>query len=120
MSAAMALDTNFLNLLIKLSVVNQGVQYRISLFYHPFVRDFIRSLNLGGVDGWMQRQLQLSNNSNFANDYAPVTEVVQTPYAHEDVDFDDGGLSIYNWELFLHTPLMIAECLSQNQKFEGA
>ena len=39
----------------------------------------------------------------------------------EDVDFDyDGAYSIYNWELFFHTPFMIATQLSKNQRFEEA
>ena len=28
--------------------------------------------------------------------------------------------AVYNWELFFHIPLYIAELLSQNQKFEDA
>src|SRR5260370_31402065 len=30
------------------------------------------------------------------------------------------GYSVYNWELFFHAPLYIAERLSQNQRFEDA
>ena len=31
-----------------------------------------------------------------------------------------GGYSLYNWELFFHAPLMIAERLDQNLQFEAA
>lgn len=42
-------------------------------------------------------------------------------YPKGDADFDPkGGYSQYNWELFFHAPLMIAERLSQNQQFEDA
>jgi hypothetical protein len=36
------------------------------------------------------------------------------------VDFDDGLYSVYNWELFYHIPLLLAERLSKNQKFQEA
>ena len=46
---------------------------------------------------------------------------VSQPYPKEDVDFEyGGGYSQYNWELFFHTPLMIADRLSKNQRFEEA
>jgi hypothetical protein len=38
-----------------------------------------------------------------------------------NVDFDFGGAySLYNWEIFLHVPLFMANRLSQNQRFEEA
>ena len=42
-------------------------------------------------------------------------------YPKEDVDFTpDGAYSPYNWELFYHAPLLIANSLSKNQRFEEA
>ncbi|NJM76506.1 MAG: hypothetical protein HC852_12855, partial [Acaryochloridaceae cyanobacterium RU_4_10] len=42
-------------------------------------------------------------------------------YPVEYVDFTpDGAYSSYNWELFFHTPLLIANSLSKNQRFEEA
>jgi hypothetical protein len=39
----------------------------------------------------------------------------------EDVDFTfDGAYAPYNWELFFHTPFLIATQLSKNQRFEEA
>ena len=39
----------------------------------------------------------------------------------DDVDFSKiGSYSSYNWELFFHTPLLIADRLSKNQRFEEA
>ncbi|MFI7121771.1 neuraminidase-like domain-containing protein [Amycolatopsis sp. NPDC049868] len=39
----------------------------------------------------------------------------------EDIDFSAaGGYSQYNWELFFHAPLMLAERLTTNQKFADA
>ena len=39
----------------------------------------------------------------------------------EILDFRrDAAFSVYNWELFFHVPLYMAELLSQNQQFEDA
>ncbi|MEO6980787.1 MAG: hypothetical protein ABI113_20500, partial [Mucilaginibacter sp.] len=39
----------------------------------------------------------------------------------DDVDFSmQSGYGLYNWELFFHAPLMVAERLSQNQQFDDA
>ena len=49
---------------------------------------------------------------------APLTEAF---YPQEVVDFTpDGSYSSYNWELFFHAPLLIANSLSKNQRFEEA
>ncbi|MCI0564206.1 MAG: neuraminidase-like domain-containing protein, partial [Nitrososphaera sp.] len=42
-------------------------------------------------------------------------------YPYEQFDFSlDGAYSIYNWELFFHIPLLVADRLSKNQRFEEA
>ncbi|NYT10718.1 MAG: hypothetical protein GKC09_12435, partial [Methanosarcinales archaeon] len=47
--------------------------------------------------------------------------IIDEDYPEEDVDFEYGGAySIYNWELFFHAPVMIADRLSKNQRFEEA
>jgi hypothetical protein len=96
-------------------------QFKFSLFYHPFVADFIWNLNRDGVDGLLQRPVQMSKVDFFDNTFSPNTWHVSTSeYPADDVDFDNGPMSIYNWELFFHIPLMIAESLSKNQKFAEA
>ncbi|MCB0376315.1 MAG: hypothetical protein KDD04_10385, partial [Sinomicrobium sp.] len=58
---------------------------------------------------------------SFKNVYAPAAKTVADSYPEEGFDFDyNGPYGIYNWELFFHAPLMIADRLSQNQKFEDA
>ncbi|NJL54920.1 hypothetical protein HC928_06815 [bacterium] len=40
---------------------------------------------------------------------------------YEQFDFSlDGAYSIYNWELFFHIPLLVADRLTKNQRFEEA
>jgi hypothetical protein len=62
---------------------------------------------------------------NFRRTYQPTMSVVDLStdqyYPREIVDFEpDGAYAPYNWELFYHAPLLIANSLSQNQRFEEA
>ncbi|TVR44234.1 MAG: hypothetical protein EA394_00400, partial [Bacteroidia bacterium] len=42
-------------------------------------------------------------------------------YPYEQFEFtQDGAYSLYNWELFFHIPLLVADRLSKNQRFEDA
>lgn len=95
--------------------------FQFSNFYHPFVSDLIRVLNRDGIDGLYQRPLQLARNDNFSTDYNPLPRTtIKSEYPVELVDFDDNMYGVYNWELFFHVPVLIAERLSQNQKFADA
>jgi len=96
---------------------------RFSTFYHPLVSSFVRSLNHGGVSGLLTLDNQRVPDSPIAFDeYSPDEDQVDTDAIPlEDVDFTYGGAySLYNWELFFHTPFMIATQLSKNQRFEEA
>jgi Tc toxin complex TcA C-terminal TcB-binding domain/Neuraminidase-like domain len=97
-------------------------------FYHPFVCDFSKLLQnpLEGVPGLMRRETQLKDSGfSFKLSYQPRASVIDHPletyYPREVVDFDpDGSYASYNWELFFHAPLLIANSLSRNQRFEEA
>jgi len=113
-------------------------------FYHPFTCYFMRQLFTKGIEGFMSRETQLKGDVaydplpvfDFKPPYGPSpTEVysgksitypngVTDPfpgYPKEEVDFNlISGYAFYNWELFFHAPLMIAERLSQNQQFDEA
>jgi hypothetical protein len=99
----------------------QNAKLVFAPFYHPLTCSFTKELALGGIPGLMTREVQFRNTGfNFATTYAP-TDLVDTPYPIEDVDFErDGSYSSYNWELFFHAPLMVATRLSKNQRFEEA
>jgi hypothetical protein len=97
-------------------------------FYQPFVCDFEKLVNnpLQGIPALMSRETQLQDSGfSFRRTYLPTAAVVEPPteqyYPREMVDFTpDGAYSPYNWELFFHGPLMIANALSTNQQFEAA
>ena len=103
------------------------VKYLFETFYHPYVCDFIKQLNRYGVDGFFdpdhpsKLRRQLVKNEYFESTYDPNENSVLTPYPIDDVDFSqNGAYALYNWELFFHAPLMIADRLTKNQRFEEA
>ena len=74
--------------------------YHFKPFYHPGSCLFIERLNRYGVDG-----------------------LLKTTVSHpvKDVNYHAGGAySQYNWEIFFHIPLLIANKLAQNQRFAEA
>ncbi|HEV7472755.1 MAG TPA: neuraminidase-like domain-containing protein [Pyrinomonadaceae bacterium] len=103
-------------------------QFHFKNFYHPFVCDFAKLVYnpLQGIPAMMSRTTQLLDSGfRFKQSYQPTVWVVEPPtedfYPREVVDFTpDGAYSPYNWELFFHVPLLIANSLSRNQKFEEA
>jgi peptidoglycan hydrolase-like protein with peptidoglycan-binding domain len=103
-------------------------QFHFKNFYHPFVCDFAKLVYnpLEGIPALMSRETQLQNTGfSFRQTYQPTIWVVEPPtedfFPKEDVDFTpDGAYSPYNWEIFYHAPLLIANSLSKNQRFEEA
>jgi hypothetical protein len=103
-------------------------QFHFLNFYHPFVCDFAKLVHnpVQGIHGLMRRETQLKTSGfTFARSYQPTDWVVQPGseayYPREVVDFSpDGAYAGYNWELFFHAPLLIANALSKNQRFEEA
>ena len=109
-------------------VFRQTHKYRFSLFYHPYVCDFMVELRRSGVsglldpnpDGPAKRLVRQQKSLDFFVDrYLPTANVLNTPI--QDIDFEIGGAyAKYNWEIFFHAPLLIASRLSRNQRFEEA
>ncbi len=103
-------------------------QFHFKNFYHPFVCDFAKLVYnpLKGIPALMSRETQLKNSGfRFKQHYQPTAWVIEPTsedfYPQEIVDFTpDGAYSPYNWELFFHAPLLIANSLSKNQRFEEA
>ena len=96
-------------------------QYRVRLFYHPYVCSFQEELHRGGVEGLLrQRSVQSQSVDAFDARYDP-TGAIEKPYPVEDVDFScEGAYALYNWELFFHAPMLIATRLMQNQRHADA
>lgn len=81
----------------------------LEVFKHPFVSDFVSRLDSLNLDGFYSLDTQqLDKNNN----------LILLP---EKVEFNlADSHSQYNWELFFHTPFIIADRLRQNQKYEHA
>lgn len=122
-------------------VTGTGKKFSFSIFYHPVVPVFSQRIFAHGVegllnpplvseswtgwDGSLRRQtLKAPPARQFSAVYSPKTGAggaVDSVLPIEDIDFEaTGSYSQYNWELFFHAPLMIAERLSKNQRFEEA
>ncbi len=125
-----------------------GVKYkfqpamRFRNFYHPLVCFFMKQVYTNGLDGLLNRDVQLVGDAtigdavlkdkiknkfkdvkslDFKKVYDPAVMVNPFKYPQEDVDFSaDGSYAQYNWELFFHGPMYVAGKLSGNQKFEDA
>lgn len=103
-------------------------QARFDIHYHPFTDLFVKELNAGGIKGILNRRIQIAPQSvpgapglfDFAT-YQPTTFYAPPPWPVEDVDFSyQGAYAPYNWELFFHAPLLLAQKLAANQRFEEA
>ncbi|MDQ6634832.1 MAG: neuraminidase-like domain-containing protein, partial [Gemmatimonadota bacterium] len=112
-------------------VLRSNTKYSFNNLYHPYICALLYTLNRQGVDQMLGREMQRTpelfmpgasgTSFNFESVYGPSTDLVATPYPIEEMDFSfSGSYSSYNWELFFHAPLLIADRLSTNQRFEEA
>ncbi len=95
--------------------------YRFHTFYHSSIRDLIKALNKDGVSGLLKIENQpTADTMNFQTAYQP-TSLVHPVYPKNSMQFSfSEPYSIYNWELFFHAPMLIAQRLMNNQQFEEA
>lgn len=87
-------------------------------FYHPFTHDLVGKINLGQLDNVFHYNLDIPDTGKddafggYDDDNNPATRnsyhELKKPY------------SLYNWELFFHTPVTLADKLSKSQQFEEA
>lgn len=98
--------------------------YRFHNFAHERVDEFLEILHREGLDGLLKRDFisSIPDSMDFAGIYKPTVNVHGgVYYPHNKVDFSpEGAYSMYNWELFFHIPMLIANKLSQNQQFDEA
>ena len=95
--------------------------------FHPFVCSYIEKVAQFGIPGLLTLENQdLVLAPPFEARYKPNPSSVVKPYPVDLVDFgatakpgifQTTAYSVYNWELFFHIPMMIADLLSQNQRF---
>ena len=80
----------------------------------------METLDRDGIGALLSYNSQSQSDPNAFSAYAPTARVAQT-YPFDEVEFQTGGAyERYNWELFFHIPLLIAERLKANQRFAEA
>lgn len=103
--------------------ISTATGYRFHNFTHDGVHDFMEILFNEGLDGLLNRHFitdTVKDKIDFLTIYKPTANVVPL-YPDSKVDFsEEGAYSLYNWELFFHIPLLIANKLSQDQQFDDA
>jgi hypothetical protein len=109
-------------------------RYIFHSFYHPYACLFLQQLNRFGLAGLLDPDprgpesgggllRQQTKAVYFDREFTPNRDVVapETDDPKDAIDFDfAAAYSQYNWELFFHTPLLIADRLKQNQRFAEA
>ncbi|MBN2439939.1 MAG: hypothetical protein JXJ04_01280 [Spirochaetales bacterium] len=79
-------------------------------FYHPFIAILMNKVNNSKLDKLFSYNL---NIENFPDE--PFGQINNSPYNELRTPY-----AIYNWELFFHTPALIADKLSKSQQYEEA
>ena len=95
-------------------------KYHFTSFYHPLVGELIKKVNGDGPSAALSRETQNISEKYFISRYQPTDEVADE-YPIRNFSFSDiDANGFYNYELFLHLPLLIAMRLSKNQQFADA
>lgn len=120
------------------TLATTGFRYEFTRFYHPFACACLKQLSRYGVEGVLNpdpdlndeskdlyRQLTPLERFDFGTTYTPDAQWMLGFYNAETLDerfdFDaDSPFGSYNWELFFHIPLLIATTLMQHQRFDDA
>ena len=105
-------------------------RFQMERTYHPFVCGFIETLRKKGIEGLMKTAVQSLSldkvnqvnvpGSYFEDRYTP-TGRADLGRMHHTVAFGGAdSYQVYNWELFFHIPLFIANRLNQEQRHAAA
>jgi Tc toxin complex TcA C-terminal TcB-binding domain/Neuraminidase-like domain/Salmonella virulence plasmid 28.1kDa A protein len=114
-------------------ITGSGIKF--ATHYHPYVSDFMNAVSADGVAGLLNPEYNSSDSDALSNGlrrqqiseeffesvYGAKTSIVNPELPIEEIDFSlEGAYATYNWELFFHIPMLIADKLSDNQRFDEA
>lgn len=118
-----------------LAIWGQGIQllapvvsedlFTLEVFEHPFVCELENRLAARGPAGLYDEGDTFALGAQYLSRelaalYGPSSQVTK-PFPKQEVSFDlQHPFGTYNWELFFHVPLVIAERLSQEGRFAEA
>ncbi|MCR6544585.1 neuraminidase-like domain-containing protein [Dehalobacterium formicoaceticum] len=92
----------------------QGLDPYLSEFNHPDTHKLLGMINIGALETFFRENLALNLDSfgPFDHDDSSIT-----PNSYHELK---RPYSLYNWELFFHTPILLANALSKGQHYEEA
>lgn len=108
--------------------------YHFELVYHPYFCLIYNEFNKQGIDGllnppqfindahWglVRRELDRQYTGFRISPLLPYNPSAES-YPEETINFKlNSSYGLYNWELFFHIPLLVADRLSKNQRYEEA
>jgi Tc toxin complex TcA C-terminal TcB-binding domain/Neuraminidase-like domain len=87
-----------------------GITYRDINFFNSFTKDLLGIINTGQLEAFFKFNTwgSIDKADTFGEHGRNNYHELKRPY------------SLYNWELFFHTPMMLADALSKAQQFEEA
>ena len=112
-----------------LDITQEVPSYRFYSFYHYRINNLLEQLSKSGLKGlfnWTFIKSSQEDQMAFQVTYDPTGAVIhydrdRTLYPEDTLDFwMDAPTAIYNWELFFHIPMFIANKLMQEQRFAEA
>lgn len=100
----------------------ESVNFNSIYFSHPFTRNLLGIINSNKQEDFFTSNLSFGTiyqvsqgvQTNIADAFGKITDSSDNKIYHEL----KRPYSLYNWELFFHTPIMIADALSKAQQFE--
>jgi hypothetical protein len=94
------------------------LKYRFHAHYFSFADKLIKSLNESSIEGMLD---VVTEEKEYFDKYVPSDLVDKDNVPVSKIDFKrSGAYALYGWELFVHTPLMLAIHLSKNGRYEEA
>ena len=99
-------------------------RYLFLTHYHPQLIPFASNLYQRGIPGLLGNlnlQSRGDGGDTFVHAYSPIPTHLEHPFPVESVDFThSGAYSVYNWEIFFHIPLLVAQRFLQQFQYEQA
>jgi len=106
-----------------LPAATSSVRARFHTFFHPHIAAFAEQVRRGGLPALftLENQQRGAELGSFQQRYQPVAGRVREPLPGHGVDFaPEAPYGNYNWELFYHLPMLLADELRKAGHFAAA
>jgi hypothetical protein len=102
---------------------NGVVNFTNIRFYHPFVKNLLGIINAGNAADFFKFNLSIGTTEDGQIIQDDIDDAFGNSPRNSGIPFYHElkrPYSLYNWEMFFHTPIMLAVALSKAQQFEEA